>query len=175
NVFLVAYTLFNSVKHAASFFNASTAACCKLRNIPESMLLRTRSTASMYSFLPATQPKRQPAMLCDLLKEFNSSATSVAPSIDKILMGCSFKMRLYGLSFIIKKLCLRARFTNACNSSREAMRPVGMCGKLTHMIFTRDKSCCSSSSKSMPQFNVSFSAYVLGLAPTSFVTEAYVG
>src|SRR5688572_13278085 len=92
--FLSLYTLFRASNHAVPFDNASTAACCNPRNMPESILLFTFNTASMNSFLPATQPICQPAILCDLLREFNSRATSSAPSIDKMLIGSSLRIML---------------------------------------------------------------------------------
>src|SRR5690606_40626784 len=101
--FRSAYILFRESNQASPLlFNASVAACCKPRNIPESMLLFTFNTASMYAFFPAPHPSRQPAILWDLDSEFNSSATSSAPSIESRLIGVSLRIMLYGLSLTIR-------------------------------------------------------------------------
>ena len=58
------------------------------------MLLFTFKISDKYAAAPLTIPTRQPAMLKDLLKEFNSNATSLAPWYCKILFGASFKIKL---------------------------------------------------------------------------------
>ena len=84
---------------------------------------------SIHSFLPTTTPTRQPAIECAFDSEFISSATSRAPSASMIEIGCSaLRMKLYGLSWTIRILCLAPKSMIRWNSSGVGVCPVGMLG-----------------------------------------------
>src|SRR5690554_6592072 len=104
------------------------AASCTGRNIPESMLLFTRKMYCENSALEAAIPTRQPAMLCDLLKEFNSIPISLNPGMDMMLVGLGFSTKLYGLSLTNKMLFFRHKATIFSITSCWAGAPVGMLG-----------------------------------------------
>src|ERR1039457_2553789 len=91
-VLLLRYTLFTWSYHSSGRDNALAAANCKGRNIPLSILLLKRRTSLIICSFPASKPTRQPAILCDLLKEFNSMAVSFEFFMDSKLNGLSLRM-----------------------------------------------------------------------------------
>ena len=60
--------------------------------------------------------------------ELNSMQHSLAPGTLRMLNGCLFNIKLYGLSFTMTMLCLRAKLTNFSYNSMVALAPVGIFG-----------------------------------------------
>ena len=90
------------------------------------MLLLTFNIFEIFCLLPKTIPILHPDILNVLLKEFNSKQCSFAPFKFKILIGLSFKIKLYGLSFTNKISCFLAKLTNSSSKLRSQLAPVGM-------------------------------------------------
>ena len=57
-------------------------------------------------------PMRQPGILWLLLMELNSMQHSFAPGTLRMLRGCSFRMKLYGLSLTMTMSLRRAKSTS---------------------------------------------------------------
>src|SRR5690554_2760979 len=97
-------------------------------NIPESTLDFTFRIHCTNSALDASIAIRHPAMLCDLLMEFNSMQHFFAPGTERMLSFLSFKIKLYGLSLQITMLCFSPKATNFSNNVLVALAPVGIFG-----------------------------------------------
>src|SRR5262245_47339829 len=81
------YTLFTSWCQSSPSVKALAAANWTGKNIPLSILLLNFNTSSILSLALDNIPILHPAMLCDLLNEFNSITQSLAPSTLNKLIG----------------------------------------------------------------------------------------
>ena len=81
----------------------------------------------MFSFEPTTIPNLQPAILCDLLKEFSSKQFLLFFAISK-LTGFSLRIKLYGLSFISKIFFSSQKEIKSLKKDNEQFDPVGIFG-----------------------------------------------
>src|SRR5690606_17586054 len=88
------YTVFNSEYQEGSTRSAVAAANCNGRNMPESILLLNLRISSLRFSSAMSIPIRHPAILDDLLNEFNSIATSFASGTAIKLSGLSFNIKL---------------------------------------------------------------------------------
>ncbi len=71
--------------------------------------------------LTLTLPIRQPGILWLLLMELNSMQHSLAPGTLRILIGLSFRIKLYGLSLTITRFFRRAKSTRRSYSFRSGV------------------------------------------------------
>ena len=101
--------------------NMPTAAYCIGLNCPESILLFTFRTHCTNWALEASIAIRQPGILCALLMEFISIQMSLAPGTARMLSGCSFRMKLYGLSLQMMIPCFFPKATSFSYSSMLAL------------------------------------------------------
>ena len=122
------YTRFILSYHSFGALNASTAAYCIGLNCPESILLFIFRTHCTNWALEASIAIRQPGILCALLMEFISIQMSLAPGTARMLNGCSFRMKLYGLSLQMMIPCFFPKATSFSYSSMLALAPVGILG-----------------------------------------------
>src|SRR3989337_1762066 len=99
-------------------------------NVPVSMNDFTFASAPTISCRPQAHPQRQPVMLYVLDIEWNSIATSRAPSISKMLGGTypSYASSEYALSYTSNISSSLQRLTISTRYSFGAMAPVGLLG-----------------------------------------------
>jgi hypothetical protein len=132
--------LFNSSNQVSPLFSASDSGMLQSqKQLPESILLLTLSTDSIYSFArnPSDTP---PCHIVRFTEGIQLNATSSAPSIEEDLWVHRSESGYRGCHSQLKTDSDARRSINSFNSFREAVLPVGMCGKLTHINFTLDRS-----------------------------------
>src|SRR5215217_8576561 len=109
---------------------AATPAAWIPMNVPVSMNVFTLASAAEISGLATDQPQRHPVMLYVFESEWNSIATSRAPSISKMLGGTypSNASSEYALSYTSRMSSSRQRFTTRWRYSTGAIAAVGLFG-----------------------------------------------
>ena len=115
--------------------SAAMAACWMGRNMPKSIWVRSFLQAATTSGRPTRKLMRAPVTLKLLLSEKNSTATSRAPGMLKMLppFTPSKMMSLYALSCTSRMSLARQKSTISRYSSGVPTLPTGLAGRLTSM------------------------------------------